>query len=83
MLFIGISYDALSSESELQRYSNNRGLSFPIAPYQRSIVADGFRITSQSSAVGIDASGVIRLRKGYGAQNSSQWQEWVDTLVGS
>ena len=83
MLFIGISYDALSSVSDLQRYSNNRGLSFPIAPYERSIVADGYRITAQSSAVGIDASGVIRLRKGYGAQSRNEWQGWVDTLTGS
>lgn len=82
MLILGISYDALSTESELTGYASNRGLSFPIASYDRSIVADGFRITAQSSAVGIDPNGIIQLRKGYGVQSQSQWQEWVDTLTG-
>ena len=82
MLIVGISYDALSTQSELTRYSNNRGLSFPIAAYERSIVADGYRITAQSSAVGIDANGIIQLRKGYGLQNRNEWQGWVNTLVG-
>ncbi len=82
MLILGISYDALANDSELQRYANNRGLSFPLTTYDQSIVKDGFRVTSQSSAIGIDANGIIQLRKGYGGWNQSQWQAGVDALTG-
>ena len=82
-MILGVSYDALATESELRSYANNRGLSFPLALYDRSVVRDAFRVTSQSSAVGIDANGAIQLRKGFGGMNTSQWQEWVDTLTGS
>ena len=83
VLILGISTDPGDSESRVRSHASNRGITFPMAPHDRSITVDAFRVTSQSSAVGIDANGVIRLRKGYGGQNSSQWQEWVDTLVGS
>ena len=83
MLILGISYDALANDSELQRYASNRGLGFPLTTYERSIVVDGFRITSQSSAIGIDTDGIIQLRKGYGGWNRSQWQAGVDSLTGN
>ena len=53
-----------------------------MAPNDRSIVVDAYRVASQSSAVGIDASGVIRLRKGYGLQGANEWREWFETLAG-
>ena len=55
----------------------------PLAPFDRSIVIEAYRVGSQSSAVGIDADGTIVLRKGYGSQSLNQWKSWFDTLAGS
>lgn len=54
-----------------------------MAANDRSITVDSYRVSAQSSAVGIDTSGVIRLRKGYGGQGANDWREWFDTLSGS
>ena len=83
VLVVGISTDPGDSVSQIQRSANNRGITFPMAPNDRSIVVDSYRVSAQSSAVGIDASGVIRLRKGYGLQGANDWREWFDTLSGS
>ena len=83
VLVLGISTDPGDSASQVQSHARNRGITFPMAPNDRSIVVDSYRVSSQSSAVGIDASGVIRLRKGYGLQGANDWREWFDTLSGS
>ena len=83
VLVIGISTDPGDSVSRIRSSANNRGITFPMAANDRSIVVDSYRISAQSSAVGIDASGVIRLRKGYGIQGGNEWREWFDTLSGS
>lgn len=82
VLVIGISTDPGDSVSQVQRHAQNRGITFPMAPNDRSIVVDSYRVSSQSSAVGIDASGVIQLRKGYGLQGANEWREWFETLSG-
>lgn len=41
-----------------------------------------YRITQQSAAVGIDATGEIVLRKNGGLQGEGKWREWLDTLGG-
>ena len=79
---MGISTDPSDSASQVRSHARNRGITFPMAPNDRSIVVDAYRVTSQSSAVGIDASGVIRLRKGYGLQGANEWQAWFQTLAG-
>ena len=83
VLVLGISTDPGDSVSRIQSHARGRGITFPMAPNDRSIVVDAYRVSSQSSAVGIDASGVIRLRKGYGLQGANEWREWFDTLAGS
>ena len=55
----------------------------PLAPFDRSVVIESYRVSSQSSAVGIDSDGNIVLRKGYGSQSSGEWENWLDTLTGS
>lgn len=83
VLVLGISTDPGDSVSQIQNHARNRGITFPMAPNDRSIVVNSYRVSSQSSAVGIDASGVIRLRKGYGLQGASDWREWFEELAGS
>ncbi len=83
VLVIGISTDPGDSVSRIQSHVRNRGITFPMAANDRSITVDSYRVSAQSSAVGIDASGIIRLRKGYGGQGANDWREWFDTLSGS
>ena len=82
VLVVGISTDPGDSASQVRSHARSRGITFPMAPNDRSIVVDAYRVASQSSAVGIDASGVIRLRKGYGLQGAGEWREWFETLAG-
>ena len=83
VLTLGISTEAISSTSDISAHANNRGFTMPLAPFDRSIVIETYRVGSQSSAVGIDADGTIALRKGYGSQSLNQWKSWFDTLAGS
>lgn len=41
-----------------------------------------YRVTQQSAAVGINADGIIVLRKNGGLQGEGKWREWLDTLGG-
>ena len=83
VLILGISTDPGDSVSRVRSHVSNRGVTFPMAPHDRDIVVSSYRVSAQSSAVGIDASGVIRLRKGYGLQDGNEWWRWVETLTGS
>ena len=83
VLVLGISSDPSSPASEISSHANSRGFTMPLAPFDRSVVIESYRVSSQSSAVGINADGNIVLRKGYGSQSSGEWENWLDTLTGS
>ena len=80
-MLIGVDVDPGESAGKISGWADRVGLTWPLAAASNGPLSD-YRITQQSAAVGIDASGEIVLRKNGGLQNEAKWREWLDTLAG-
>ena len=74
--------DPTESADYIASWGESRGFFWPLTTFDRDVLVD-YNVRTQSTKVGIDRNGVIVLREGYGTQNFSEWQRWLDTLAGS
>ena len=80
-MLIGVGIDPGESESRISGWAERNSFFWPLAPVRADPVRD-YRISQQSAAVGIDASGEIVLRKNGGLQGEDKWRDWLNTLSG-
>ena len=64
----------------MRSYRDREGLSYRIAAARPDIVST-YRITAQSSKVGVDKNGVVQVRSIYGRQGEDWWQDAFNTLT--
>ena len=80
MKVIAIGTDPNESEGDVRSYRDREGLGYRIALAQTDIVR-AYRITAQSSKVGVDKNGVVQVRSLYGRQGGDWWQDAFNTLT--
>ena len=81
MVLIGVDVDPGESVDRISSWAEGNGFFWPLAPVSADPLKD-YRVSQQSAAVGIDASGEIVLRKNGGLQGEDRWREWLTTLAG-
>ena len=64
----------------MSSYRDREGLTYRIAVARTDIVST-YRITAQSSKVGVDKNGVVQVRSIYGRQGADWWQDAFNTLT--
>ena len=80
-MLIGVDVDPGESLERISSWAEGNGFFWQLAPVSAQPLKD-FRISQQSAAVGIDASGEIVLRKNGGLQGEDKWRDWLTTLAG-
>ncbi len=80
MTVIAIGTDPNESEGTVRSYRDNEGLSYRISVARTDIVRT-YKITSQSSKVGVDKNGVVQVRSIYGRQDIDWWTDVFGTLT--
>ena len=81
MALIGVDVDPGESLDRISSWAEGNGFFWQLAPVSAQPLKD-YRISQQSAAVGIDASGEIVLRKNGGLQGEDRWRDWLNTLAG-
>ncbi len=81
MVLIGVDVDPGESVDRISSWAEGNGFFWPLAPVSADPLKD-YRVSQQSAAVGIDASGEIVLRKNGGLQGEDRWRDWLSTLAG-
>ena len=81
MVLIGVDVDPGESVDRISSWAEGNGFFWPLAPVSADPLKD-YRVSQQSAAVGIDASGEIVLRKNGGLQGEDRWRDWLNTLAG-
>ena len=76
--FIVIGQDGGESASKLRSFMDGNGYTWPTIAYDRDVNND-YRITSQASAVAMDANGIIFSRSSY--SGSDRWMELFEELL--
>ena len=80
-MLIGVDVDPGESVDRISSWAEGNGFFWPLAPVSADPLKD-YRVSQQSAAVGIDASGEIVLRKNGGLQGEDKWRDWLNTLAG-
>ena len=80
-MLIGVDVDPGESVDRISSWAESNGFFWPLAPVSADPLKD-YRVSQQSAAVGIDASGEIVLRKNGGLQGEDRWRDWLTTLAG-
>ena len=80
-MLIGVDVDPGESVDRISSWAEGNGFFWQLAPVSAQPLKD-YRISQQSAAVGIDASGEIVLRKNGGLQGEDKWRDWLSTLAG-
>ena len=80
-MLIGVDVDPGESVDRISSWGESNGFFWPLAPVSADPLKD-YRVSQQSAAVGIDASGEIVLRKNGGLQGEDRWRDWLSTLAG-
>ena len=80
-MLIGVDVDPGESVDRISSWAEGNGFFWPLAPVSADPLKD-YRVSQQSAAVGIDASGEIVLRKNGGLQGEDRWRDWLNTLAG-
>ena len=80
-MLIGVDVDPGESLERISSWAEGNGFFWQLAPVSAQPLKD-YRISQQSAAVGIDASGEIVLRKNGGLQGEDKWRDWLTTLSG-
>ena len=79
-MLIGVDVDPGESLERISSWAEGNGFFWQLAPVSAQPLKD-YRISQQSAAVGIDASGEIVLRKNGGLQGEDKWRDWLTTLL--
>ena len=72
--------DGTETASHIRSFKESNGYTWAMIPADGGVL-EAYRITRQSSAVILDANGVILSRSGYGS--SKNWRNLFNSLVGA
>ena len=73
--------DPTETPERLQAYWEANGWPWPLTPAYPE-VALLYRVQTQATKVGIDRTGRVVLRKGYGGMGPEDWEAWLSRLAG-
>ena len=76
VVFISIGIDPTESMAELVEYKNRNGHPWRVAKPTEQMIAD-LKVTSQSTKIAFNSSGIITYRDGYGKGNKEIWAKWM------
>ena len=76
--FIAIGTDGGEDAGRIRSFAEQNGYTWPMIPADGGVL-NGYRISSQSTAVMLDSNGIITSRSGYGS--SKNWRSIFDSLL--
>ena len=76
VVFISVGVDPTESISELVKHKDQNGHPWTIAKPLGQMIAD-LKVTSQSTKIAFNSSGIITYRDGYGKGNKEIWTNWM------
>ena len=79
MAFYVIGVDPTEDIGELEAYAGEQGYPWPVAQPGEGMLA-AFNVTTQSTKVAFDSTGVIRYRAGYGQGDEETWRRVFEEL---
>ena len=77
--FYAISVDLTEGIEELEAYRVRQGYPWPVAQPGQGMLA-AFKVTTQSTKVAFDSTGVIRYRDSYGGGDEETWRSVFEEL---
>jgi hypothetical protein len=77
---VAVGSQVWESDASASRFAEGGGYPWPTVLADPQVVRD-YAITAQSSAVGIDAEGVVLLRDGYGTSGEEAWRALLERLA--
>jgi hypothetical protein len=77
---VAVGSDVWESADAARRFADGGGYPWPTVLADPQVVR-AYAITAQSSAVGIDAAGVVTYRKGYGTRGDEAWTAVLEALA--
>ncbi|MBI4201955.1 MAG: hypothetical protein HY532_02415 [Chloroflexi bacterium] len=80
MDFIAIGIDPTEKLSDLVAYKQAQGYPWPVAEAPSGMLP-AYSITTQSTKIGVDESGVITFREGYGVKSADFWNQVLQKLA--
>ena len=78
IVFISVGVDPTESMIELVQYKEQHGHPWTGAQPVGQMIAD-LRVTSQSTKIAFNSSGIITYRDGYGKGNKELWAKWMES----
>ncbi len=78
IVFISVGVDPTESMADLVQYKNQHGHPWTVAQPVGKMIAD-LRVTSQSTKIAFNSSGIITYRDGYGKGNKEIWAKWMES----
>jgi len=76
IVFISVGVDPTESMADLVQYKDQHGHPWTVAQPVGKMIAD-LRVTSQSTKIAFNSSGIITYRDGYGKDNKEIWINWM------
>jgi len=76
VVFISIGVDPTETMSELVKYKDLHSHPWAVAKPLGKMIAD-LKVTSQSTKIAFNSSGIITYRDGYGKGNKEIWTNWM------
>lgn len=80
--FYAIGVDPTEDIEELEAYRVKQGYPWPVAEAPEGMLP-AFRVTTQSTKVAFDSTGVITYRDGYGRGDEETWRRVFEELAAS
>ena len=82
MAVVGIDTDPTETPDRIRNYQAREDYHFPASITDREIIK-AYQVIRQSTKVGVDRGGIVRLNQGYGTRDEGWWQEVFSSLAGS
>ena len=76
---VAVGTDPGEGSDTVRSYRDARGYTFPMAVTHSDTVR-AYRVTVQSTKVGVDRNGVVQVRSGKGTENKGWWQDVLAQL---
>ena len=77
---VAVGFGSSQTVETLTSHQQARGYPETFAEGPDSMVRD-FKVSTQSTKIGVTADGVIQFREGYGASSSGVWRSCLQSLV--
>jgi hypothetical protein len=78
--FLAIGIDPTETADVLRRYQTSQEYPWPAAVGNREML-QAYNVTSTSTKYGMDRSGLVNWRRGYGVASASEWDELLRALT--